>query len=179
MPYPKTPEGRAKHNAASKRYRDRTKEEQAAYHREYYKRRKAHILARTKRWRQANQAKVNAKAVETRKKNPEKYNAYQREWRKRNAGKRKEQDRVYAMKRKLAKFGCTLEQRDEMLTAQGNRCALCDGQFSKTDYAVVDHCHTRNKARAVLHNKCNLALGLMNDDPVKANRLFEYLMRHQ
>jgi len=43
--------------------------------------------------------------------------------------------------------------------------------------AVLDHDHETNKVRGKLHSNCNIALGLVKDDPMKLVRLAAYLDR--
>lgn len=63
------------------------------------------------------------------------------------------------------KYGITLEQHDQMVIAQGGRCAICrtndPGNTSGT--WPVDHCHTTGKVRALLCNACNAMLGHSKD----------------
>ena len=70
----------------------------------------------------------------------------------------------------------------EMRTSQQNKCAICyieflsDGQKSKS---VIDHCHSSGKNRALLCWTCNVALGLIKDNPVIAQNMVNYLEKHQ
>lgn len=54
-----------------------------------------------------------------------------------------------------ARYGITLEQRDEMLAAQGGICPICR-QAPKRP--VVDHCHDTGAVRGVLCHGCNIKL---------------------
>ena len=62
-------------------------------------------------------------------------------------------------------YGITLEQYDEIFTAQGGGCAICSAKTpsNRTKYFAVDHCHTTGKVRGLLCTKCNRGLGLFND----------------
>lgn len=62
-------------------------------------------------------------------------------------------------------YGITIEQYQEMLTAQGGGCAICGTKTpsNRTKYFAVDHCHTTGKVRGLLCTKCNRGLGLFND----------------
>jgi hypothetical protein len=62
-------------------------------------------------------------------------------------------------------YGITIEQYDEMLTAQGGGCAICSTKTpsNRTKYFAVDHCHSTGKVRGLLCMKCNRGLGLFND----------------
>ena len=78
------------------------------------------------------------------------------------------------------KFGITLEQYDEMLTAQGGVCAICKQPeaVSREQALAVDHDHTRNVVRAILCNRCNRALGFFRDDPALLRAAAAYLEAH-
>ena len=47
----------------------------------------------------------------------------------------------------------------QLVTKQGNVCAVCNKPFTKRDYAVLDHCHKSGFIRGALHNSCNGAEG--------------------
>ena len=55
----------------------------------------------------------------------------------------------------------------------GQKCTLCPS----TDTLVVDHCHASGRIRGVLCRKCNLVLGLMDDDPERLRAAAAYLER--
>lgn len=48
-----------------------------------------------------------------------------------------------------------------MLATADGLCTICSRPPVKT--LVVDHCHTTNKVRGILCEKCNQTLGLMDD----------------
>ena len=84
----------------------------------------------------------------------------------------------------LNKYGITLEVYAEMLTLQGNKCAICETdnpvgegnthKFKSFSFAV-DHCHTTGKVRGLLCNTCNRGLGLLKDSPELLQRALKYL----
>lgn len=86
------------------------------------------------------------------------------------------------------KYGLTDEDLERMLSEQGGGCAIC----STTDPGgqgvwSVDHDHsccptTKGRRRAchrcirgLLCHRCNLALGMFKDDPVRVRAALEYL----
>lgn len=73
------------------------------------------------------------------------------------------------------KFGITTEIFDNLLLAQDNRCKICNSIFESTKDRHIDHCHTTLKVRGILCSKCNLGLGLFNDDPDRLQRAIYYL----
>jgi hypothetical protein len=69
-------------------------------------------------------------------------------------------------------YGLTAEDFDAIAASQDYACAICEDSEAEL---VVDHCHATQKCRALLCNKCNLALGFLRDDPKLALRAAEYL----
>lgn len=69
-------------------------------------------------------------------------------------------------------YGITGEEYQAKLDSQNGRCGACDKSESRIDYRTgrpfnlaVDHNHTTGKIRGLLCTKCNLALGLVNEQP--------------
>lgn len=74
-------------------------------------------------------------------------------------------------------YGLTLEQRQEMLDAQGGVCAICGEAASKGWH--VDHSHKTGKIRGVLCGGCNTALGGMRDSPAILRAAAVYVEKHE
>ncbi len=62
------------------------------------------------------------------------------------------------------------------LESQGGVCAICT-RGPAADL-VVDHCHAREKFRGLLCRKCNVGLGLFDDEPDFLRKGIEYLERY-
>ena len=62
---------------------------------------------------------------------------------------------------------------DALLALQGGVCAIC----SKNRPLGVDHCHLFNEVRGLLCDKCNLGLGMFDDDPDRLRAAADYLER--
>lgn len=75
------------------------------------------------------------------------------------------------------RFGITLQEYDAMLAAQGGVCAVC-GEPPSAKRLAVDHNHTTGKVRALLCYSCNSALGLLNEDRARIQRLDAFLELH-
>jgi hypothetical protein len=75
------------------------------------------------------------------------------------------------------KFGITIEQREQMFKAQNGLCAICNKPFGIKFH--IDHNHATGKVRQVLCSKCNMALGLFNDDSNIIKNAMEYLNKWQ
>ena len=73
-------------------------------------------------------------------------------------------------------YGITLEEYSLMFEKQEGCCLGCKKHRSilKTDLCV-DHCHTTGKVRGLLCNKCNTALGMIEDNKDTLLNLITYL----
>ncbi len=66
----------------------------------------------------------------------------------------------------LREYGITLNDYDEMLRNQGGGCKICGTKTPKGSGRFhIDHDHKTGKVRGILCNNCNMALGLMKDNP--------------
>lgn len=78
-------------------------------------------------------------------------------------------------------FGITLEDYNQLLASQEGVCAIClRPETQKTikggpKALAVDHCHQSGKIRGLLCAACNQAIGLLGDDPLRAETLARYL----
>ena len=82
----------------------------------------------------------------------------------------------YQDRYRYAKLGMTLENYNKMLTAQNDRCKICNRHKSDQKRSLhVDHCHDSGKIRGILCGNCNVALGLFNDDIDTLKKAIIYL----
>lgn len=58
----------------------------------------------------------------------------------------------------MTRYGITLAERDALAASQGGRCAICR---EKTDRLCVDHDHATGMVRAMLCNRCNVGVGVI------------------
>jgi hypothetical protein len=69
----------------------------------------------------------------------------------------------------------------EMLQAQNNKCAICDGTMLKgsvsSDGIVLDHDHVTGFIRGYVHQRCNKGIGNFNDNASALRQAAEYLER--
>lgn len=78
-------------------------------------------------------------------------------------------------------FGITFDDYTRMLEQQDGVCAIClrpeetKSRSGKAKLLAVDHCHTTGKVRGLLCQFCNQAIGLLKDDPLRADALARYL----
>lgn len=93
---------------------------------------------------------------------------YQAEYRKSNPGI------IWAQA--LKRYGITPEQYAEMEDSQDGRCAACGGEQDNKRARVlcVDHCHNSGRVRGLLCTTCNVALGMLKEQPDRILRLARY-----
>lgn len=87
-----------------------------------------------------------------------------------------ESRREYALK---SQYGITTARYHQMLSDCGCRCQICrtvvvDKSLSGNG-AVVDHHHETGEVRGILCRLCNMAIGLLKDDPALIMKAAEYL----
>lgn len=61
-------------------------------------------------------------------------------------------------------YGITLEQFDEILLEQENKCYLCNIEFQENSQYNVDHDHETGKVRSILCTYCNLRMSVVDDE---------------
>jgi len=66
-----------------------------------------------------------------------------------------------------------------MLREQGGKCLGCGTDQPGAKGWCIDHCHKSGKVRALLCNRCNTALGLVNEDPEILRSLADLAERWQ
>jgi len=132
------------------------KEVRKNYNKQYYENQKENILENKKAYYQDNKEEI--------KKNKRTYN--------------KEQRKIIR-DRLLKKFyGINLEQYNIMLENQKGICAICSEPPSAKKALAVDHCHITGKIRSLLCSRCNLAIGMFQEDNELMFKALEYLKKH-
>jgi Recombination endonuclease VII len=99
-------------------------------------------------------------------------------WRREHPEESKSQTWVCNLKRR---YGFTPEAYDSKLKAQNNLCTMCGEPFdlsSKGTRPSLDHNHADGKLRDFIHSNCNVAIGLLKDDPKLCRLAAEYLEHH-
>ena len=76
--------------------------------------------------------------------------------------------------------GVTLDELVGMVKLQNGLCALCFRPLppEKNRDWCLDHNHKNGKNRGVIHRKCNVAIGQLEDDPRLLRLAAEYLEKH-
>lgn len=103
---------------------------------------------------------------------------YQKEWRKKNPRKAAKYNRMGHLRRT---YGLSLEDYDEMLAKQDNRCAICGSENpgDNTKHFHVDHRHSTGEVRGLLCGICNRGMGCFEDDIERLHAAIEYLERFE
>ena len=85
--------------------------------------------------------------------------------------------RYQGVRHRKRKYGLTPEAYADLLASQGNRCAICDKAFnlSVLRSVAIDHDHVTGEVRGALCPLCNVAIGLLSDDPDRLERAAKYL----
>ena len=105
-------------------------------------------------------------------------------WLNRPVEGRKTTYRKYQLKKK---YKLTFEQYDEMLAAQGGKCAICLTDYTELSESLyVDHnrkcCPSKescgNCVRGLLCRQCNFAIGLLKDNEVIIKTASDYVKKH-
>lgn len=81
------------------------------------------------------------------------------------------------------KYGITLQQYEEMLARQDNRCAICREHESQAQQGTVrqlaiDHDHRTKKVRELVCNSCNAIMGHADDSIERLKDIITYLRKH-
>lgn len=72
-------------------------------------------------------------------------------------------------------YNITLEQYNEMLIKQNNKCAICGNMNNINRLMCVDHNHLNGKIRGLLCNRCNMGIGSFIDDIDLLKKAIKYL----
>lgn len=74
--------------------------------------------------------------------------------------------------RLMTRYGLTPENVIEMALEQNNTCKICSSILTSPH---IDHCHTTGRVRGILCSSCNLALGLFKDNTEILKSAIKYL----
>lgn len=119
-----------------------------------------------------------------------------RRWREDNAVRHKKQVRGWqianpervernSQRHRMAKYGMTPDEYQELLDTQGAVCAICNKQedAERKDGSrralAVDHCHEVGTIRGLLCASCNIGLGCFKDSPDLLRSAAQYVSRQK
>jgi hypothetical protein len=80
----------------------------------------------------------------------------------------------YMKRRRLAKWGLTLESYQSLHDGQGGACAICG---AKHERLCIDHDHETGVVRGLLCQLCNRSIGQLGDSFESVQRAADYLWR--
>jgi len=72
-------------------------------------------------------------------------------------------------------FNITLDEYNEILLKQNNKCAICGKSKNGNKVMCVDHDHNTGKIRGLLCSRCNLGIGSFTDDIDLLKKAIKYL----
>lgn len=86
----------------------------------------------------------------------------------------------HALNGTAKKYGETVHSVLGLLRRQDGRCAVCptalsEGGLGKIKTAHIDHDHVTGRVRGLLCHPCNVAIGLMKDNPDTLRQAAKYL----
>ena len=90
---------------------------------------------------------------------------------------RKNPDKVAQHRRKRNlkdKYNLSVEEYDKQAALQDYKCYICSCVPTRRRLNV-DHCHKTGAIRKLLCDKCNMAIGLLEDDVDRLQKAKEYL----
>lgn len=129
--------------------------------------------ARWRRWAEKNREGEKERARRWRQENYSKHLDYQQKYYSENRETVRQRRKKNHRKRR---YGITPEGFAAMLADQGGKCAVCSTPEprGKSDWHV-DHDHATGIVRGILCITCNIALGMLHDDPARCRAAAEYL----
>jgi DNA mismatch repair ATPase MutL len=156
----------------NKEYYNLNKDKLKVAHQEYEETNRDKIKEHSKKYYDDNKDKIKKYVVEYYENNKEKIKEYSKKNYKDNKDKFRE--------RNLKKsYGIDSNQFEQMLTTQNNKCIICDKAFGKEkiNKPHIDHDHETNKVRSLLCTKCNLGIGLFDEDISRIEKVITYLKK--
>jgi hypothetical protein len=83
----------------------------------------------------------------------------------------------------LNRFGITAKDYDKMVVERNNLCDICGlpesrmGSDGRKTRLSIDHCHLTGNIRGLLCSRCNMAIGLFDDDADKLKKALKYIYK--
>lgn len=80
-------------------------------------------------------------------------------------------------KRIYKEYGITESDFYRIKEDQSGACKICQTGLHKTN-THIDHCHSTGRVRGLLCNRCNQAIGLLDESQIKIDKAAQYLREH-
>ena len=129
---------------------------------------KANRTAYYKEYRTKNKARINKYHKEYSAAHRSKTIQYNKQYRAANRDK-------LAEKELMNKYGINQAKYDTILESQGGVCAICEKPPKDNKKLGVDHSHQTKQIRGLLCDKCNTAIGKLQDNPELLRKAANYL----
>lgn len=122
------------------------------------------------------------KKIEHNRSQSRKYYWQNREKEKEDSRKYRESHKEYYRKHSAENYyrkfyGITLAQKEQMRIAQDNKCAICGNEFKNNEKCCIDHNHNNKKLRQLLCSRCNLGIGIFEEDIELLQKVIRYLYK--
>jgi hypothetical protein len=144
--------------------REESKEKRKLSSQLYYENNKESIDEYRKKWREEHREYKKEYDIIYRQKNKERIISDKKLWHKSDNGKNY---------RLVKNFGITLEEYNKMFDEQKGLCYICSE--ADTVKLAVDHNHNTGAIRRLLCKKCNVAIGLLKEDPQIIENVLNYI----
>jgi hypothetical protein len=143
-----------KERGRAKRYYENNKEYCIKRQRRYYDVNREIARERTHRYYRKNRNKILEQGKRDRAANKEKYRASKIKY----------------------SYGLSKEKFDLIRESQNDLCPICSDPLRRPH---VDHCHETGRVRALLCNRCNVAIGMLREDMSIILRAADYVAKHR
>ncbi|HKU66995.1 MAG TPA: endonuclease VII domain-containing protein [Candidatus Baltobacteraceae bacterium] len=116
------------------------------------------------------------------------HNRWGKEYYHASARRRENQRRTYVFR----KYGLSIEGLEQLLRRQDERCAICRKPWQECvrakpsryealflHHLCVDHDHATGMVRGLLCNACNIAIGMLEEEPGRFHAAIAYLEQNK
>lgn len=149
--------------------------ERRAYNQAYQTANSTRIKEKRKEWYARNKAKIIADRLAYKSAHRDKINAQERARYHEQKDIKREQWKVRWTRNNRKRPALNLARNEAALNRK--KPDMCDACGGNDGGIVFDHCHDKGHARGWLCDRCNCALGLVNDDIARLRKLIAYLKR--
>jgi hypothetical protein len=139
------------------------------YQRKYRESHREHIRARDKELKRKKYKHYHEQNRLWRLKNPDKVKEYAERYRKSGAQK---------WSQIKSRYGIDKAQFESLLEQQKGRCPICRDDF-KIRKPYIDHNHTSDKVRGLLHRECNALLGFAEEKMEVLQNAINYIKKYE
>lgn len=161
------------------------KEENSAKRKQKYEDNKEKMLEKQKIYRENNKEKVAKAKAKCYQESKEEYLQKRKEYYQQNkekicanVKKYQNENKEFIKERNRKKlYGIEPGTYDKMMLEQDNKCCICHIELDKCKQISIDHCHTTGDVRGLLCSRCNLMLGMVEDNTDILESAIKYLSK--